>query len=592
MKRTIAICLAALLLSGCFKKDEQGIGVLPLEGVQLNGKIVESDESGVLLKTNGGRTALLPDDWEYRQGDKTVEARSLVAGQPVTVVAPAEEGKIVASSGKNLVMASGEDTYTLPLEAFPAPVREVPVRVQTFGGQTSTLPLQSAVYSPEYTVLSHPSYSSYDFPVAQPYSVSRAYVVGQHNQAPLALVPGSSNLQLVSLPPANYPVHNLRTNQPVRFTYLNDDVAVSSWDSLGDGEIGLSEVLLAGKLLDILPGQAVIEVGSQPVVVPQSFVWSNGQPVAWNSIQPGYPVDVRYYPGVYQVVDYSNDYFTLSYNENIVQFPVNYLPDTFYQQPVAVYQPTGKVKHLPYGQAKKLIRDGDARLCAAPVAYQYRNRWQALNQQYQRPIKGYGDYVVYNERGIARVAPKHNKQWKSHPQVAFGGRDFNPKHSKKHYAKTYQAKAPKGEWKARPGHASGNGYQAAPHPRNKRNYQAAPYARNRGHYQGAPRVHKQSKRGAYQAPASHNQGRAQKKARQQYQPRPRHQGKAHQQRGPVSQNRGKVRQPRQHNRGPVSSHGGRVNQPRQQQRQAAPQRGPSRGGKHGGGGGKGHDKKH
>ncbi len=572
MKRTITICIAALLLSGCFKKDEPGIGVLPLEGVKLDGKIVESDDSGVLLRTNGGRTALLPDDWEYRQGDKTVEARSLAPGQPVTVTAPSEEGKLVAASGKNLVLASGDDTYTLPVEAFPAQVREYPVRVQTYGGQAGTLPLQNAVYSPEYTVMSHPSYSAYDFPVAEPYSVSRAYVVGQHNSAPLALVPGSSNLQLVSLPTNSYPVNNLRTSQPVRFTYLNDNVAVSSWDSLSDGEIGLSEVLLAGTLLDILPGQAVIEVGSRPVVVPQSFVWNNGQPVAWNNVQPGYPVDVRYYPGVYQVVDYSNDYFTLSYNDNIVQFPVNYLPDNFYHQPIAVYQQRGKVKRMPYGQAKKLIGRGEARICAAPVASRYVNRWQALNQQYQRPIRGHGDYVVYNERGIARVAPKHhNKQWKNNPQVVYGGQQYSPKRAKQQFNRNYKpAKAEKGQWKARPGQSNGKRHHAGPG--------------NRKHDQ----------RGAYQAPATYNQGRGQKRV--QKQPRAQRRAPAKQERRaynqPQQQNRGKARQqarnyqPKQQGR--ASAQHQRVSQPKQHHRgggKASGQRGPSRGPGHGGGGG-------
>lgn len=578
MKRTITICIAALLLSGCFKKEEPGIGVLPLEGVKLDGKIVESDDSGVLLRTNGGRTALLPDDWEYRQGDKTVEARSLDAGQPVTVFAPSEEGKLVAASGKNLVLASGDDTYTLPVEAFPAPVREYPVRVQTYGGQSGTLPLQNAVYSPEYTVMSHPSYSAYDFPVAEPYSVSRAYVVGQHNSAPLALVPGSSNLQLVSLPTSAYPVNNLRTSQPVRFTYLNDNVAVSSWDSLSDGEIGLSEVLLAGTLLDVLPGQAVIEVGSQPVVVPQSFVWNNGQPLAWNNVQPGYPVDVRYYPGVYQVVDYSNDYFTLSYNDNIVQFPVNHLPDSFYHQPVAVYQQRGKVKRMPYGQAKKLIGRGEARICAAPVANRYVNRWQALNQQYQRPIRGHGDYVVYNERGMARVAPRNHKKWKSNPQVVYGGQQYSPKRAKQQFNRNYKpAKADKGQWKARPVNSSGNRHHAGPGNR------------------------KQVQRGAYQAPASYKQGRGQKRVQQKQ--RAQRRAPAKQERRaynqPQQQNRGKVKQqarthqPKQH-RGRASAQHQRVSQPKQHRGggKASGQRGPSRGPAHGGGGkGRGNGKK-
>jgi hypothetical protein len=449
----ILIIFTAILLffSGC-AKEEAGIGVVPLEGVSLQGEVVESDQSGVLLRTKGGRTALLPDDWEYRANGERVDPTDLLGGTAVRAFAPAEDGRLVATTGKNLVVANDRDTFILPVESFPAPSRQVPVRVRNYGGQTSTMPLQSAVYSPEYTVLSHPSYTDYSFPAADPYSVSRAYVVGQYQDAPLALVPGSGNLQVVSLPPAHYPAQSLPTNRPVRFTYANNDVAVTSWDGLGDGQINLSEILLAGTLLDVLPGQALIEVGSQPYMVPHNFVYTDGRPVVWNSVRPGAPVDVRYYPGLYDVIDYSPDYFTLSYDNSIVQLPPHLLPDLVYHQPVAVYQEK-KVKRLPFGQAKKMLHAGSARLVAAPGSRKYWKNWKELGPKHHRKIPGYDNYLVYNHRGAARVQTRqHDKRPKP---VFYGTRDMrargpafysgNP-HGAKPVPRTHKPR-PQSEWR-------------------------------------------------------------------------------------------------------------------------------------------------
>jgi hypothetical protein len=54
------------------------------------------------------------------------------------------------------------------------------------------------------------------------------------------------------------------------------------------------------------------------------------------------------------VADYNSDFLTLSYNGRLCQLPTSYLPNQFHQQPIAVQQ-HGKVKRLPFGQAKKLL---------------------------------------------------------------------------------------------------------------------------------------------------------------------------------------------------------------------------------------------
>lgn len=403
MRKITALIISSLLLAGCAKKDQQGIGVVPLDGAKVTGKVVEaSPKSGVLLKTNGGRTALLPDDWTYRKGKKDVSFGSLAPGEVVTAYAPGGTGRLVAAPGKNLVLADGEDTFVLPMEAFPTSAYQVPVRVQTYGGQTSVMPLRQAVYDDGYTVMSHPYYSDYAFPQAEAYSVARAYPVGVYEQEPLALVPSANGPQLMALPPSYYPVQNLQTNQPVRFTYADGNVAVSSWDTLQDGQLSLGKLLLAGTLLKLLPGQAMVQVGSQPVLVPRNYIYQNGYPVSWNAIQPGAPVNVQYYPGVYDVVDYNNNLFTLNYHNTMVQLPVSYLPDTFYRQPVTVCYADGKYKRLPYGQAKKLVAAHGVRL----MAY---NRPPAdwATRFHYRPAK-HDSYVVY-DRPTGRDHRHHAK---------------------------------------------------------------------------------------------------------------------------------------------------------------------------------------
>lgn len=409
MKKITALILGSLLLAGCVKKNQQGIGVVPLDGAKVTGKVVEaSANSGVLLKTNGGRTALLPDDWKYRQNNKEVAFGNLAPGQVVTAYAPGGTGRLVAAPGKNLVLADGNDTFVLPLEAFPTSAYRVPVRVQTYGGQTSVLPLQQAVNGDGYTVLSHPYYSDYAFPQAEAYSVARAYPVGVYQQEPLALVPSANGPQLMALPATYYPAQSLQTNQPVRFTYYDKNVAVSSWDTLQDGQLSLGKLLLAGTLLKLLPGQAMVQVGSQPVLVPRSYIYQNGYPVSWNAIQPGAPVNVQYYPGVYDVVDYNNNLFTFNYNNTMVQLPVSYLPDSFYQQPVTVCYADGKYKRLPYGQAKKLVASHGVRM----VAYNRPPTNWATRFHYRPDQRT--EYVSYRRPG------EHEYRREAHRQAVFG----------------------------------------------------------------------------------------------------------------------------------------------------------------------------
>ena len=455
MKKLLAIALAAVTLSGCIKEEEKGIGVVPLEGAKVSGKIVDvTPEVGVLLKTDGGRTALLPDSWSYRENNSEVVFGKLTPGMNVTATAPGGDGRLLTNAGKNLVLASSEDTYTLPLEALPAASRTVPVRVQTVGGQPQTLPLQDAVYGgQDYTILSHPSYQDYNFPQADPYSLSRAYPVGYYNNEPLALVPSNGYYQAVAVPPQYYPTSDLRTGQPVRFTYYDDNVGVTSWNTLQDGQIDISDVLLAGTLLKVFDGKARIDIGSQPVIVPQSYVFRNNRPVAWNTITPGTPVNVRYYPGVYDVVDYSRDILTVSYQNQMVQLPLSRLPEPIYQRPIAVRYSDGPHKRIPLGQAKKMVNNQRARFV---YRTQKRKHWKQNPQAYYGSVAPQQVGRKNKFRGENRAPRKARKAFsKRAPQrqaVNYGNRPVrtNYRKSKAPAARTSyrQAPAPRSRGKA------------------------------------------------------------------------------------------------------------------------------------------------
>ena len=453
MKKLLAIALAAVTLGGCIKEENKGIGVVPLEGAKVSGKIVDvTPEVGVLLKTNGGRTALLPDSWSYRQNNSEVVFDKLTPGMNVTAMAPGGEGRLLTNAGKNLVLASSEDTYTLPLEALPADSRTIPVRVQTVGGQPQTLPLQDAVYGGrDYTILSHPSYQGYDFPQADPYSLSRAYPVGYYNNEPLALIPSNGYYQAVAVPPQYYPTSDLRTGQPVRFTYYDNNVGVTSWNTLQDGQIDISDILLAGTLLKVFDGKAQIDIGSQPIVVPQSYVLRNNGPVAWNSITPGTPVNVRYYPGVYDVVDYSRDILTVSYQNQLVQLPLSQLPEPAYQRPVSVRYLDGPYKRLPLGQAKKMVNAQRARFV---YQTQKRKHWK------QRP-----------EAHYVSVAPQHVRR-----SNTFVARNRAPGKARK----AYKRRAPQPQavnYGTRPARANIRKHKS---PAVRASYHNAPVNRSRG----------------------------------------------------------------------------------------------------------------
>lgn len=373
MNHKLVMLLATLLLSlsGCAKED--GLGVIPLEGAKVSGTVVEATpREGVLLRTDGGRRAMLPNDWNFfsgsreAAGSKKATYELLAPGDRITAVAPPGRGKLVAVEGKNLIVANADDTFTLPLEAFPQQSRLVPVRARSGDGSVEILPLQEAVYSGRYTVLSHPSYNDYRFPEAPRYGVSQAYVVGQVDQQPIVVAPVHGRLQALTLPANYYPTRDLRSGQTVRFTYLDDQVAVQDWIEPQDGQLSLGEVLLAGTLLKVLPGHAVLQINSRSFTVPREFVYLDSGQVAWDQVDRGTPVNVRFYPGLYDVVDYNDELFTLNYHNQRVQLPAYCAPDYFSWQPVAVVRADGRQARLPYGQAKKLLRKRQAQLVTHP----------------------------------------------------------------------------------------------------------------------------------------------------------------------------------------------------------------------------------
>lgn len=418
------IPLLALLISAC-SQNNPSVGVVPLEGVTVSGKVVEADgASGVLLKTDGDRTALLPDSWEYRQGDQVVEnVSALQPGSQVQAYAPRGDSQLVAATDKNLVLTSQDDTFTLPFEAFPEAQRQVPVRVQTYGGPQQVMPLQDAIYGNGYTVLPYDGFTSSTFPQAQQYGVSRAVVVGGYDGTPLALIPGQNNLQAVRLPNQYYPLQSVQTNQPVRFTYTDNNVQVNSWDSLTNGQLDIGDLLLAGTLLKALPGQAVVEIGNRPVTVPWNNLRYQGSPVAWNAINPGSPVNLRYYPGVYDIADYRDDTFTMVYNQQVLQIPAQSLPNYVYQRPVYVQYRDGGVHRMPFQKARNLVRDQQCQFLVSPKHAKKWKGWKNAGPQYVHAIPGQRDYVYVGDykKGRGRVEKRdYHQDYQRHQNVAFG----------------------------------------------------------------------------------------------------------------------------------------------------------------------------
>ncbi len=414
------IPMIAILLGACSQKDPV-VGIIPLEGVKVSGQVVEADgASGVLLKTDGQRTALLPNSWQYRQGDQIVEDVSVLQpGTQVQAYAPQGDSQLVAATDKNLVLTSHDDTFTLPYEAFPESRRQIPVRVQAYGGQQQVVPLHEAIYGNGYTVLPYDGFTSSTFPQADRYGVSRAVVVGEYDGSPLAIIPGTNNLQAVRLPTEYYPVPSLQTNQPVRFTYQDNNVQVNSWDSLTNGQLDIGDLLLAGTLLKALPGQAVVEIGNRPVTVPWNNLSYQGAPVAWNAINPGSPVDLRYYPGVYDIADYRDDTFTMVYNQQVLQIPAQSLPNYIYQRPVYVQYKDGGVHRVPFQKARNLAQDQQCQFLVSPKHAKKYKGWQNADPRYVQNLPGRQDYVLVGNPhdGFSRVQRRSQPQnWSS---VAF-----------------------------------------------------------------------------------------------------------------------------------------------------------------------------
>ncbi len=399
--------------AGCSSQPKSGIGVVPLGGATVTGKVVEAGEpSGVLMKTQSDRSFLLPDNWKYQQNGKPVEVKDLTPGSTVTAIAPAQEARLVAASDNNLVLESDRGFFSFPAEGLAPTAKQAPVQVQTLGGQYHEMPLMQAMETYPTSIRSHPYYEDYAFQTASPYSVAKGVPVGSYMNSPLMLAPTSQGIGLVQVPQA-YPVQSFTNHQPVRFTYRDDNVAVSSWNSLGDSQFNLSNLLLAGTLLDILPGQAVIQVGQSPLTVPWNYVTYQGAPVGDRRFPVGTPLNVAYYPGAYDLISYDNSNVTFLYDQYPVQVPISYLPNYVYDRPVRVRGGQGQWVNMPFQSACRLVDSGNYVMAPSPVAMPYMNQWRQTPTWAPRPIRGMPDYqlVGLDGRGPARVVrkkPRHH----------------------------------------------------------------------------------------------------------------------------------------------------------------------------------------
>ena len=406
MRKSLFLVALSLWLAGCgsnppAQEAKAGLGIVPLNGATLTGKVVEASQpDGVLVKTQSDRSFLLPQDWEYRSGGKTVPVKDLVPGSTVTAVAPAGESRLVSAADNTLVLGSENGFFSFPVEGLSDSARAVPVQVQTTGGQSWDMPLGQAVSSYPAQIVSHPYYNDYDFPVADPYMVHKGLPVGAYGESPLLLAPGPGGAQLVQLP-AMYPRQQLVSHQPVRFTYADNNVAVSSWNTLGDGQFDLGKLLLAGTLLDVLPGQAIIEVGQNPVAVPWNYVTYQGAPIGQRRFPVGTQLGIQYHPGVYDMVSYDYDNVTFMYNHQPVQVPISYLPDYSYRQRVKIRRPHGQWVGMPFQAAQPLLATGDYWVCPSPVAQPYMDYWRDDQWAWQpRPVRGRPDFRLVGHSGF------------------------------------------------------------------------------------------------------------------------------------------------------------------------------------------------
>lgn len=424
MRKMMILAAGLAFAAGCSSQPKSGIGVVPLGGATVTGKVVEAGEpSGVLMKTQSERSFLLPDNWKYQQNGRPVEVKELTPGSTVTAIAPAQEARLVAASDNNLVLESDRGFFSFPAEGLAPAAQQAPVQVQTLGGQYREMPLLQAMEAYPTSIRSHPYYEDYAFQTASPYSVAKGIPVGSYMNSPLMLAPTSQGIGLVQAPQA-YPVQSFTNHQPVRFTYRDDNVAVSSWNSLGDSQFNLSNLLLAGTLLDILPGQAVIQVGQSPLTVPWNYVTYQGAPVGDRRFPVGTPLNVAYYPGAYDLISYDNSNVTFLYDQYPVQVPVSYLPGYVYDRPVRVRRGQGPWVNMPFQSACRLVDSGSYVMAPSPVAMPYMNQWRQTPVWDPRPIRGLPDYhlVGIDGRGPARAVRKKHR----HPHRDEGWWAYRP----------------------------------------------------------------------------------------------------------------------------------------------------------------------
>lgn len=159
MRKMIILAAALALAAGCSNEPKHGIGVVPLQGATLTGKVVEASQpSGVLMKTQSDRSFLLPDNWKYQQNGKPVAVSDLSPGATVTAIAPPSEARLVSASNNNLVLESDREFFSFPAEGLAPAARQAPVQVQTTGGEYQEMPLMQAMQAYPQSVMSHPYY--------------------------------------------------------------------------------------------------------------------------------------------------------------------------------------------------------------------------------------------------------------------------------------------------------------------------------------------------------------------------------------------------------------------------------------------------
>ena len=134
MRKSLILVALSLWLAGCgstppAEQAKVGLGIVPLKGATVTGKVVEASQpDGVLVKTGSDRSFLLPQDWEYRSGGKAVPAKELQPGSTVTAIAPPIESRLVSAADNTLVLGYEDEFFSFPVEGLAESSRAVPVR--------------------------------------------------------------------------------------------------------------------------------------------------------------------------------------------------------------------------------------------------------------------------------------------------------------------------------------------------------------------------------------------------------------------------------------------------------------------------------